>query len=99
MTNFNFYPRALAPSGSYYLISSSSSSSETFVTIYTRKCSQTQIYTWNGSQIQIYTWKPIKCKQTADCKQTAESKQTADGSFSQGNRIKKIIFGQIIIYK
>ena len=48
-----FYPRAMAPSGSYNLISPSSENTSHNLH---PKCSQTKIFTWYSSQIQIYTY-------------------------------------------
>lgn len=58
-----FYPRAMAPSGSYNLISPSSENTSHNLH---PECSQTKIFTWNSSQIQIYTYQ--KCKLIADLK-------------------------------
>ena len=58
-----FYPRAMAPSGSYNLISPSSENTSHNLH---PECSQTKIFTWNSSQIQIYTYK--KRKLIADLK-------------------------------
>ena len=58
-----FYPRAMAPSRSYNLISPSSENTSHNLH---PECSQTKIFTWNSSQIQIYTYK--KRKLIADLK-------------------------------
>ena len=54
---------AVAPSGSYNLISPSSENTSHNLH---PECSQTKIFTWNSSQIQIYTYQ--KCKLIADLK-------------------------------